>query len=147
VAYCSNPLALDKAGIELDTANWLRVLVEASDLGVLQAAFSGGASTIRRDLEDLIARAALGLYSNLITAGVLLDEARLEGLIAAGLDHLQLSVQDARAINADRLRLGASKPCGADAHPRADRAFGGGGQAARSRRAPARARPDHRRAR
>jgi PqqA peptide cyclase len=102
--YCSNPLALDKAGAELDTATWLRVLEEAAELGVLQVSFSGGEPTLRRDLEDMIARAAgLGLYSNLITAGVLLDEARLNALIAAGLDHLQLSVQDAQATNADRI--------------------------------------------
>jgi PqqA peptide cyclase len=102
--YCSNPLALEKAGVELDTATWLRVLEEAAELGVLQVAFSGGEPTLRRDLEDLIARAAaLGLYSNLITAGVLLDEARLNALIEAGLDHLQLSVQDAEAGNADRI--------------------------------------------
>jgi pyrroloquinoline quinone biosynthesis protein E len=102
--YCSNPLALDKAGAELDTATWLRVLEEAAELGVLQVAFSGGEPTVRRDLEDLIARAArLGLYSNLITAGVLLDEARLNALIEAGLDHLQLSVQDAEGANADRI--------------------------------------------
>jgi PqqA peptide cyclase len=56
--YCSNPLALEKAGSELDTATWLRVLDEAADLGVLQVAFSGGEPTLRRDLEDLIARAA-----------------------------------------------------------------------------------------
>jgi PqqA peptide cyclase len=102
--YCSNPLALEKAGVELDTATWLRVLEEAADLGVLQVAFSGGEPTLRRDLEDLIARGAgLGLYSNLITAGVLLDEARLNALIEAGLDHLQLSVQDAEPGNADRI--------------------------------------------
>jgi pyrroloquinoline quinone biosynthesis protein E len=102
--YCSNPLALDKAGAELDTATWLRVLEEAAELGVLQVAFSGGEPTIRRDLEDMIAQAAgLGLYSNLITAGVLLDEVRLNALIEAGLDHLQLSVQDAEATNADRI--------------------------------------------
>jgi PqqA peptide cyclase len=102
--YCSNPLALEKAGVELDTATWLRVLEEAAELGVLQVAFSGGEPTLRRDLEDLIARAAaLGLYSNLITAGVLLDETRLNALIEAGLDHLQLSVQDAEAGNADRI--------------------------------------------
>src|SRR5690606_26689850 len=102
--YCSNPLELDKANVELDTATWQRVLDEASDLGVLQVSFSGGEPTLRRDLEALIAHAAgLGLYSNLITAGVLLDEARLEALLDAGLDHLQLSVQDAEPGNADRI--------------------------------------------
>jgi pyrroloquinoline quinone biosynthesis protein E len=102
--YCSNPLALEKAGVELDTGTWLRVLEEAAELGVLQVSFSGGEPTLRRDLEVLLARAAsLGLYSNLITAGVLLDEARLHALVEAGLDHLQLSVQDANPVNADRI--------------------------------------------
>src|SRR5690606_25702668 len=102
--YCSNPLELDRANVELDTATWQRVLDEAFDLGVLQVSFSGGEPTLRRDLEALIAHAAgLGLYTNLITAGVLLDEARLEALLDAGLDHLQLSVQDAEPGNADRI--------------------------------------------
>jgi PqqA peptide cyclase len=102
--YCSNPLALEKAGTELDTATWLRVLDEAAALGVLQVSFSGGEPTLRRDLEAMIRRAAsLGLYSNLITAGVLLDEARLQALVDAGLDHAQLSIQDAGAANADRI--------------------------------------------
>ena len=102
--YCSNPLALEKAGSELETATWLRVLDEAAALGVLQVAFSGGEPTLRRDLEEMLRRAAArGLYSNLITAGVLLDEARLHALIHAGLDHLQLSVQDAEPANADRI--------------------------------------------
>ena len=54
--YCSNPLALEKAGVELDTATWLRVLEEAAELGVLQVSFSGGEPTCGGDLEDLIAR-------------------------------------------------------------------------------------------
>src|SRR5919107_922033 len=68
--YCSNPLELERANRELDTATWLRVLDEAADLGVLQVHFSGGEPTLRRDLAALVARAAgLGLYTNLITAG------------------------------------------------------------------------------
>ncbi|MGH6944368.1 MAG: pyrroloquinoline quinone biosynthesis protein PqqE, partial [Geminicoccaceae bacterium] len=102
--YCSNPLELERVGGELDTATWRRVIDEASALGVLQTHFSGGEPTVRRDLAELIAHAAAaGQYTNLITAGVLLDELRLEALIAAGLDHLQLSIQDSRAESADRI--------------------------------------------
>ncbi len=102
--YCSNPLALERAAAELDTAAWMRVLEEASELGVLQVHFSGGEPTVRKDLEDLVAQAArLGLYSNLITSGVLIDRARLDRLAQAGLDHLQLSIQDSDAANADRI--------------------------------------------
>ncbi len=102
--YCSNPLALERARGELDTAAWMRVLDEANDLGVLQVHFSGGEPTVRKDLEDLVAHAArLGLYTNLITSGVLIDRARLERLAEAGLDHLQLSIQDSDPAEADRI--------------------------------------------
>lgn len=102
--YCSNPLELERAAGELDTATWQRVFEEAAALGVLQVHFSGGEPTVRRDLEDLIAHATgLGLYTNLITAGVLIDERRMAALVAAGLDHVQLSVQDHEAVNADRI--------------------------------------------
>ena len=102
--YCSNPLELERVNRELDTPTWLRVLGEAADLGVLQVHFSGGEPTLRRDLPRLVAHAAgLGLYTNLITAGVLLNEARLAELADAGLDHLQLSIQDSAPANADRI--------------------------------------------
>jgi PqqA peptide cyclase len=102
--YCSNPIALERANVELDTATWRRVIDEASALGVLQTHFSGGEPTLRRDLEELIAHAAgIGQYTNLITAGVLLDRARIEAIAEAGLDHLQLSIQDSDPANADRI--------------------------------------------
>jgi PqqA peptide cyclase len=102
--YCSNPLRLEGAGAELDTATWQDVLRQAARLGVLQLHLSGGEPTARRDLEDIIASAAdAGLYTNLITAGVLLDRPRLAELAARGLDHVQLSIQDAEPANADRI--------------------------------------------
>jgi pyrroloquinoline quinone biosynthesis protein E len=102
--YCSNPLELDRAARELDTATWQRVLDEATALGVLQTHFSGGEPTARRDLVDLVRHAAgLGQYSNLITSGVLLDQAKLDALVEAGVDHLQLSIQDSRGESADRI--------------------------------------------
>jgi PqqA peptide cyclase len=102
--YCSNPLELERAAGELDTVTWLRVLDEAAELGVLQVHFSGGEPTARRDLPDLVRRAAQRqLYSNLITSGVLLDERMLAGLVEAGLDHVQLSFQDVETANAERI--------------------------------------------
>jgi pyrroloquinoline quinone biosynthesis protein E len=102
--YCSNPLALEGAGTELDTATWQNVLRQAARLGVLQLHLSGGEPTVRRDLEDIVATAAeVGLYANLITAGVLLSRARLAELAARGLDHVQLSIQDVAPGNADRI--------------------------------------------
>ncbi|MBR0645205.1 pyrroloquinoline quinone biosynthesis protein PqqE [Plastoroseomonas hellenica] len=102
--YCSNPVELARLAQELDTETWLRVFREAADLGVLQLHLSGGEPTLRRDLPALVRGAAeAGLYTNLITAGVTLDAARVEALAEAGLDHVQLSVQDAEAASADRI--------------------------------------------
>ena len=102
--YCSNPVELVHVGREIDTPTWCRVLDEAQELGILQVHFSGGEPTVRRDLEELVEHAAKGgLYTNLITAGVLLDAPRIEKLAEAGLDHIQLSLQDSEAENADRI--------------------------------------------
>jgi PqqA peptide cyclase len=102
--YCSNPLEMDKAASELDTATWQRVLEEAAKLGVLHVHFSGGEPAARKDLEALVARAAaLGLYTNLITSAVLVDRARMLALAKAGLNHVQISVQGSDPANADRI--------------------------------------------
>jgi pyrroloquinoline quinone biosynthesis protein E len=100
--YCSNPLELVRASAELDTAAWKRALGEGAALGVLQVHFSGGEPLARRDLVDLVGHAAeAGLYSNLITSGILLDAARLGALVAAGLEHVQLSLQDSDQASGD----------------------------------------------
>ena len=102
--YCSNPLELVAREGELDTATWIRVFQEAADLGVLQLHLSGGEPVSRRDLPELVAGARqAGLYVNLITSGIGLTEARLDALEAAGLDHVQLSLQGVRAGIADRI--------------------------------------------
>ena len=97
--YCSNPLELDRHVRELDTTTWQRVLGEAAALGVLQVNLTGGEPVVREDLETLVAEArARELYVNLITSGVPLPAERLARLKAAGLDSLQLSVQDTDAV-------------------------------------------------
>ncbi|MGA0593677.1 pyrroloquinoline quinone biosynthesis protein PqqE [Enterovirga sp. CN4-39] len=102
--YCSNPLELDRRSAELDTATWQRVLSEAADLGVLHIHLSGGEPTARADIVEITAHCAgLGLYSNLITSGVAAAMQKLEPLAAAGLDHVQLSIQSADAANAERI--------------------------------------------
>jgi pyrroloquinoline quinone biosynthesis protein E len=102
--YCSNPLELERGNAELTTAEWQRVLDEAAALGVLQVHISGGEPTARTDLEEIVAHArGLGLYSNLITAGVLLDERRIARLREVGLEHVQLSLQGAEPVVADRV--------------------------------------------
>jgi len=104
--YCSNPLELERVNTELTTEEWQKVMRQAAGLGILQIHLSGGEPTIRRDLEDIVKTAAdAGLYTNLITAAVLLTRERLEKLKEAGLDHVQISIQDVdvNAENADRI--------------------------------------------
>ncbi len=102
--YCSNPIALEQRTGELDTATWARVFGEAAALGVLQVHLSGGEPGARRDLVEIVAAAhAAGLYGNLITSGVGLTAATLGKLSEAGLDHVQISIQDSVPASADRI--------------------------------------------
>ena len=102
--YCSNPLALDQRSDELDTASWARVFREAAGLGVLQVHLSGGEPAARRDLEDIVKAARdAGLYSNLITSAVGVTAERLSVLSDAGLDHVQISIQDSEPQSADHI--------------------------------------------
>jgi pyrroloquinoline quinone biosynthesis protein E len=95
--YCSNPLELQKKDNELPTEIWSRVFRQAAELGVLQADFTGGEPLARPDIVELVCAArAAGLYVNLITSGLPLEETKLAALVKAGLDHLQLSFQGAR---------------------------------------------------
>jgi len=102
--YCSNPLNLDPRVDELDAATWARVFREAAALGVLQVHLSGGEPAARRDLVEITAAArAAGLYANLITSAVGLTEKTLSALADAGLDHVQISIQDSIEASADRI--------------------------------------------
>jgi pyrroloquinoline quinone biosynthesis protein E len=102
--YCSNPVQVDPVSAELTTAEWRDVLGQARALGVLQVHLSGGEPMLRADLPELIELTGrLGMYSNLITSGVSLTERRLGRLVDAGLDHLQLSIQDADRASADAI--------------------------------------------
>lgn len=102
--YCSNPLNLRLARAELDTADWKRVLAEAAALGVIQVHFSGGEPLVRHDLEELVSQARnLDLYTHLITSGIGADAHRLARLRDAGLDALQISLQDSRSAENDTL--------------------------------------------
>src|SRR5579863_2202918 len=95
--YCSNPLELAAVSSELSTAEWIDVFRQSGKLGMLHAHFTGGEPLARPDLTELIAAArSAGLYTNLITSGLGLNETRLQGLVDAGLDHIQVSFQDSR---------------------------------------------------
>ena len=95
--YCSNPLELAGTQSELTTEEWTSVFRQSGKLGMLHAHFTGGEPLARTDLTELISAArAAGLYTNLITSGMGLNESRLKALVDAGLDHIQISFQDSR---------------------------------------------------
>ena len=102
--YCSNPLNLGDYREELTTQQWRQVIAEAAELGVLQLHLSGGEPLQRRDLVDIVRFASgQGMYTNLITSASGLSSRRAELLRAAGLDHVQISIQaDERALS-DRI--------------------------------------------
>ena len=104
--YCSNPVAIGapEYGNEISTDDWARVLFEAADLGVLQLALTGGEPLVRRDIDEIVrAGASAGLYSTLVTAGTPFTRKRAEALREAGLDHVQISIQDSDPIESDRI--------------------------------------------
>jgi pyrroloquinoline quinone biosynthesis protein E len=110
--YCSNPVAYAKDEQELSTEVWSRAFEEAAALGVVQLHLSGGEPALRKDLVPLVRAArASELYTNLITGGTLLDPVLLGELKAAGLDHIQLSLQDSE-------KDGARWAAGAEVHDR-----------------------------
>jgi pyrroloquinoline quinone biosynthesis protein E len=103
-AYCSNPLNLADYRDELTTGEWQRVLAEAQELGVLQLHLSGGEPLLRRDVVEIVNSAnELGLYTNLITSALGLSRRRAEQLKAAGLDHVQISIQADEPAVSDRI--------------------------------------------
>jgi len=108
--YCSNPQELAARTNELPTDTWSRVFHEAAELGVMQVDLTGGEPLARPDLSLLVQAArAAGLYVNLITSGLPLDEKRLDDLLAAGLDHFQLKLPRCREESANEI-------CGSKAH-------------------------------
>ena len=110
--YCSNPLAMQPRSGEMPADIWARVFREAAELGVLHVHLTGGEPLLHPELQELVrAGRAANLYVNLITSGIGLNEQRLDALIDAGLDHLQLSFQDSEEAPANEF-------AGARAHAR-----------------------------
>ena len=103
-AYCSNPVDMAGYGDELTTAEWRKVIVEANELGVLQLHLSGGEPLLRRDLVELAGTARdLGMYTNLVTSALGLSRRRAEELRAAGVDHVQISIQADEPAISDKI--------------------------------------------
>lgn len=89
-----DPEARRRVDRELTTAEWQQVLGRLWEVGVPHVVFTGGEPTLREDLVELVRHAEeIGMVSGLLTDGRRLrDRAYLDGLLLAGLDHLQVTL-------------------------------------------------------
>lgn len=102
--YCSNPVHFREVRDALDAATWVRVFEEAAALGVVHVGLTGGEPTLRSDLPEIVrGAAAAALYTHLVTAGLPIDRAQLAVLVAEGLRSVQLSFQDSRPDESEKI--------------------------------------------
>jgi radical SAM protein with 4Fe4S-binding SPASM domain len=80
---------------EMNTADWKAVIDRVWEVGIPHVCFTGGEATLRPDLPELVAYAQdLGLVTGLLTNGRRLSDATyVQELIAAGLDHVQITLE------------------------------------------------------
>ena len=90
--YCNE---YDKVSPPVPTAAMKTRIDKLADLGTSVVAFSGGEPMLHPDLDDLIRHIrAHGMMAGLITNGYFLLPKRIEELNAAGLDFLQISIDN-----------------------------------------------------
>jgi radical SAM protein with 4Fe4S-binding SPASM domain len=101
--HCYN--ARPRSYPELDTAAWMQIIERVRDVGIPHVCFTGGESTLREDLPALIAHAQhLGLVAGLLTNGRrLADQAYVDALTEAGLDHVQITLESHDEAIHDRM--------------------------------------------
>ena len=82
---------------ELSTEEWEKVLDTMATAGVPHVIFTGGEPTLRNDLPELIAKTEqIGVVCGLLTDGLkLANNKYMNTLLAAGLDHIMLLVDEA----------------------------------------------------
>ena len=91
-AYCNE---YDKTSDPIATPVMLRRIDKLSQLGTGIITFSGGEPTLHPDLDELIHRVrANGAIATVITNGYLLTPERIKRLNGAGLDYLQISIDN-----------------------------------------------------
>lgn len=92
-AHCYN--ARPRNFPEISTDDWKKILDRLWDIGIPHIVFTGGEPTLRNDLPELISHAQqIGQITGVNTNGRRLnDQKYLESLIAAGLDHVQITVE------------------------------------------------------
>src|SRR6202165_4458655 len=103
--YCNE---YDKVSDPVPADTLRRRVDKLAELGTSVVAFSGGEPMLHPDLDDLIQHIrARGMMAGLITNGYFLVPKRIEQLNAAGLDYLQISIDnvDPDEVSKKSLRL------------------------------------------
>lgn len=91
-AYCNE---YDERSKPVPTSVMLRRFDRLGELGTTIVTISGGEPLLHPDLDELIRRAReRGMIAGLITNGYLLTPERIHRLNAAGLDHMQISIDN-----------------------------------------------------
>src|SRR3982750_4590138 len=90
--YCNE---YDKVSQPVPTGEMLTRIDKLANFGTSGVAFRGGEPMPHPDLDDLIGRIRhRGMIAGLITNGYLMSPKRIEALNAAGLDYLQISIDN-----------------------------------------------------
>jgi MoaA/NifB/PqqE/SkfB family radical SAM enzyme len=91
--YCNE---FDDFSKPVDTAEMLRRIDHLAELGTAVVTISGGEPLLHPDLDQIIAHMRKrGILSGMITNGYLLTAERIERLNKAGLEYLQISIDNA----------------------------------------------------
>jgi MoaA/NifB/PqqE/SkfB family radical SAM enzyme len=102
-AYCNE---YDKVSNPVQTAEILRRIDMLAALGTGIVTFSGGEPLLHPELDDLIRRIrARGIIATLITNGYLLTPERIQRLNRAGLEHLQISIDNVQPDDVSKKSL------------------------------------------
>ncbi|PYV07893.1 MAG: radical SAM protein [Acidobacteria bacterium] len=109
-AYCSE---FDNYSKPVPTEVMLRRVDRLAALGTSIVTISGGEPLLHPELEEIIGRVRRhGMIAGLITNGYLLTRERIERLNRAGLDHLQISIDNVNPDEVRALELGHTSTVG-----------------------------------
>ena len=102
-AYCNE---YDDRSAPVPTADVLRRIDRLVDLGTGVVTLSGGEPLLHPDLDEIVRHIRRrGAIATLITNGYLLSRDRIERLNEAGLDHLQISIDNVRPDDVSKKSL------------------------------------------
>ncbi len=102
-AYCNE---FDDFSKPVPVADMYRRIDKLADLGTTIISMSGGEPLLHPDLDDLIARVrSQGCISGMITNGYLLMPDRIKRLNRAGLEHMQISIDNVKPDDVSKKSL------------------------------------------